>query len=291
MEHIENFNNLGKEKKVSVIRHLDEVDDLEKYGRDGVLIHGQEDRAEEIAGQLYKELKEYNKKAVLFVTSPRIRAKQSTQMVIDALLKKDSTLRCLSVQENDLREIDQGKFVLPTDYVKGEQYEGLYIADKIFLKETHASDYGEKNDNYDYRYGDPVLLANGQYKYPDLNQFFTKYGESYRDVLLRLYSLVIKTSEKVNKLGKNTELVIVTHGQPTQIFRDLKKIASYIKNKLIEYKEGELPKLCWELYKKLDDSKKVTGSLDIISIEELTDPYLVKVLKNEISFLSTNKKS
>lgn len=285
-----NFNNLKAERKISVIRHLDEIDDLDKYGRDGVLVDGQENKAEEIAGELYKELKERNKKAVLFVASPRIRTKQSAKIVINALLKKDSTLKCSLVQENDLREIDQGKFILPADYIKGERYEGLSIADKIFTKETHASDYGEKNDNYDYRYGDPVLIEDRQYKYPDLNQFFIEYGESYRDVLLRIYSLVIKTSEKINKLGENTELVVVTHGQTTQIFRDLKEVASLIKNKLVEYKEGELPKLCWGLYKKRDSSKKVTGSLDIISVEDLADPYLVEILKNETSFLKINKK-
>ena len=279
-------NFLENEKKVIVVRHFDEIDDLEKYGRDATLQEGQENRTEVVASLLLNEIKERKKKAVLFITSPRIRAKQTAQMVIDSLYRKDPALKLFSAQEDDLRAIDQGEFILPGDYIKGQEFEGLSIADQIFFNETHASDNGKGADNYDYKYGDPVLLENGQYKYPELNRFFTKYGESYRDVLLRLYSLVIRTSEKIDKLGKNTELVLVTHGQPAQVFKDLKEVAGLIKNNSENYREGELAKLCWEFYKRRDNSEKVTGAVDVISVEELTDPHLVELLKKEVLFLT-----
>lgn len=285
MENINKTSHLGEGRNIIVMRHFDEIDDLEKYGRDGVLSEGQEEKAEKAADLLLAEIKKHNKKAVLFITSPRVRANQTAQMITDILLKKDPALKCSCVQENDLRAIDQGEFVLPTDYVRGQKYEGLLLADQAFFNETHASDNRVGVDNYNYKFGDPVLLENGRYKYPELVGFFTQYGETYKEVLLRLYSLIIKTSEKVYKLGKNIELVIVTHGQPAQIFKDLKKVAELIKNDAVKYKEGELAKLCWEFYKKRDAAEKVTGSVDVISVEELTDPDLVGLLKREILFL------
>ncbi len=288
MERIGNIDdpvNLAKEKRVALVRHFDDIDDLETYGRDAVLLEGQEQKAEAVADLLFDQIKERGKKAILFVTSPRVRAKQTAAMVIDALHKKDSTLRCVSVEENDLRAIDQGEFVLPIDYVKGQEFEGLSFADQIFFNETHASEVSGREDNYDYRYGDPVVLKDGQFRYPQLAKFFKKSGESYRDVLIRLYNLVITMGEKAHKLEKNTELALVTHGQPGQIFKDLKKVAELIRNNEIEYKQGELAKTCWEVYKKRDPSEKVTGTVDVISIEVLTDPYLVGLLKKELSFL------
>lgn len=290
MEQVNNFNgpfnSHEKEKKIVVVRHFDDRDDLEKYGRDAVLSEGQEDKAGMVAEALLSEIREHKKKAVLFVTSPRLRAKQTAQMVSGLLSQKAPQLKVLSVQEDDLRAIDQGEFVLPGNYVAGQKFEGLEIADQIFFNETHASDKGEGTDNYDYKFGDPVLMENGQYKYPELNKFFIKYGESYRDVLLRLYSLVIETSRKIKKLGRNTELVIVTHGQPAQVFKDLKEVASLIKNGGASYREGELARLCWEFYKRRDASEKVTGAVDVVSAEELADPHLVELLKREVRFLS-----
>ncbi len=280
-----NRSNPSKEKEIVMMRHFDEIDDLETYGRDGVLLEDQEEKAEAVADLLLSQIKKHGKKAVLFVTSPRVRAKQTASIVIDVLRKKDSALRYISVEENDLRAIDQGEFVLPKDYVKGQEFEGLLIADRIFFNETHASEVSGKEDNYDYRYGDPVVLENGQFQYPELVQFFTQSGESYRDVLVRLYNLVIIMSEKVHKLEKNTELVFVTHGQSRQILKDLKRVAEMIKTNEIEYKQGELARMCWDIYKKRDSSEKVTGAVDVISVEELTDPYLIGLLKQELSFL------
>lgn len=288
MEQINNVDNLGnssEEKRVVMVRHFDDIDDLETYGRDAVLLDGQEKKTETVANILFNQIKEHGKKAILFVTSPRVRTKLTASMIIDALHKEDSTLRCVSVEENDLRAIDQGEFILPADYVKGQKFEGLSLADQIFFNETHASEVSGREDNYDYKYGDPVLLKNGQFQYPELARFFTKSGESYRDVLVRLYALVITMSQKVYKLEKNTELVLVTHGQPGQIFKDLKKVAELIKNNNIEYKQGELAKLCWEIYKKRDPAEKVTGATDVIAVEELTDSNLIGLLKQELLFL------
>lgn len=285
MEQINNTNNPSKEKHVIVVRHFDDIDDLEIYGRDPILLEGQEKEAEAVADLLLTQIKERGKKAVLFVTSPRIRARQTASIVIDVLHKKDSALRCVSVEENDLRAIDQGKFILPPGYVSGQEFKGLSLADQIFFEETHASEVNGRDDNYDYRYGDPVLLKNNQFQYPELAKFFTQSGESYRDVLVRLYNLVITLSQKAHKLEKNTELVLITHGQPGQIFKDLKKVAELIKNKEIEYEQGKLAKMCWEIYKKRDVSKKATGIAEVISVEELADPYLIGLLKQELSFL------
>ncbi len=286
MEHYNSLDTGVKaENNITLVRHFDDVDDLGLYGRDAILIDGQEEKADAVVALLFNEIKERKKKAVMIITSPRIRTKQTANMVIESLKKIDQKLKCLSIEEDDLRAIDQGKFILPEPYVKGQEFKGLAIADRIFFNEVHASEISGQPNNYDYKYADPVLLDTGNYRYPELNKYFSQSGECYRDVLIRLYSLVVRTSEKVYKLKRNIELVLVTHGQPAQIFCDLKDVAKLIKTHAVDYKEGNLAQLCWECYKKRDPAEKVTGAVSMISVDELIDPQLIELLKKEIRFL------
>ncbi|MCX6716486.1 MAG: hypothetical protein NTV72_01015 [Candidatus Taylorbacteria bacterium] len=272
-------------EKINLIRHFDDVDNLRLYDRDAILMPDQEYKAEAIAEELYTEIKRDGEKAVMFITSPRIRAKDSAKMIADSLLRIDNSLKVRFSVNDDLRVIDQGSFIIPEDYKEGDKYEGLILAGKAFSKETHGSDSTGGVDNYNYRFGDPVLLADGTFKYPELSNFFERYGETYKELLIRIYRLVIKTYEKLDKMNGGTKLVVITHGQPSQIFKDLKKAAQMIKNKEIKYTEGELAKLCWEIYKKRDNSEKVTGRLDTLSLDELSDPDMIDLLKKEINYL------
>jgi len=273
-------------EKIMVVRHLDDVDDLRRYGRDGVLIPGQEDRAEDIAKEIYSEIKNDGKKAILFVTSPKIRARETARLVADSLRKMDNSLKIRFTAEDDLRVMDQGDFVLPDDYKQGDSHAGLKLAGKVFAKEVHASDGPDGVDNYGYKFGDPVLMPDGSFKYPELNGYFNECGESYKDVLVRLYLLIIETHEKLFKLEGKTKLVVITHGQPSQIFKDLIKVAQMIKSGEAQFTTGKLAKLCWDVYNKRDDSEKVTGRVDVLSLEELGDPKMIKILKDEIDYLN-----
>lgn len=275
-------------ENIKVIRHLEDVDDLRTYGRDPVLVPGQEEKAKEIADELYSDMLDHSKRAILFVTSPRIRAQDTAQMVADELAKKNDLIKFRFSTTDDLRAIDQGDFILPDDYKEGDSFAGLKLAGKIFSSEVHASDTGGI-DNYEYKFGDSVLLPDGSFKYPELNNYFKKPGESYREVLLRIYSLVVATCEKLDDFSGKTKLVVVTHAQPSQIFRDLIQVAKKIKNREINYETGNLARLCWDEYKKGAQSERVTGRTDTLSFDELDDPAMIRILKNEIEYLKNKK--
>lgn len=261
------------------MRHFDDVDNLLEFGRDAELIPGQEDKALPIAQEIYTEIKEEDKRAVMFICSNRKRSTQTADLIVDQLRKIDDKLKLRVVSEEDLSAINQGKFVLPSDYKPGEPFAGLDLANKVFGKETFV--YG----NYLYKFGDPILQDDGNYKYPELVSYFESYGESNRDLLIRIYGLIVKTSSKVDKLNSKTKVVVVTHAQFYQIFRDLNTVANMVKNEGLNVKIGELPKLCWELYSGRLRNEKPSYSLNFISIENLCDPEIIKLLKKEIEYL------
>lgn len=123
-------------------------------------------------------------------------------------------------------------------------------------------------------------------KYPELEKYFTSYGESYRDVLLRFYNQVIRLSEKIVKLDKKgVGVAIFTHGQPHQIFTDLSIIAEKIKRKDFVLKKGDLPRTCWNLYCERRKGIIPFGEVVYISIEHLYDKKIIDILKREVVFL------
>ncbi|MEI7512316.1 MAG: hypothetical protein WCK01_02545 [Candidatus Uhrbacteria bacterium] len=180
-------------------RHLNEIDDLVAYGRDAPLMDSEENqkRLLEITNTVYKKITKENKKAVLFITSPRLRARQTAEFVVDHLKEKTGTSIKFRFSSNEnLRSTEQGKFVLPKGYRAGESFPALQLAGTIFNREAHASDQVGETDNINYKFGDPVKLPGGGYKYPELVGNFTEYGESYRETLIRIYSTVVDTSGK-----------------------------------------------------------------------------------------------
>lgn len=270
---------------IPVMRHFDDINNLLKFGRDSELIPGQENKALSVAQEIYIETKKENKKAVIFICSSEKRAIQTADITVDQLRKIDNGLRLQVVAEESLTAINQGKFILPPDYKPGGPFAGFDLANKAFIKEAFASD----NGNYLYKFGDPVLQHNGSYKYPELVPYFKSYGETNRDFLLRIYGLVVRTYDKIDKLNSKTKIVVITHAQLYQIFRDLSTIANMAKNEGLDIKTGELPKLCWSLYSKRLESEKPTYGINYISIENLRDPKIIELLKKEIEYLKKLK--
>lgn len=146
---------------------------------------------------------------------------------------------------------------------------------------------GETFSNLDYRFGDPLLQDDGTFKYPELNDYFSEPGESYRNILLRLYGQVVKLSENMERFGDKVRPVIFTHGQPYQIFRDLAEVAEKIEAEGLTFSAGQLRRICQNLY--MDRIKREgtipPGSLDLVSIEHVCSPKIIALLKREISYL------
>ncbi|KKS38299.1 MAG: hypothetical protein A3G49_06235 [Candidatus Sungbacteria bacterium RIFCSPLOWO2_12_FULL_41_11] len=273
------------ETYIPVIRHFEDIDDLLNFGRDGNLVPGQESKAVLIAQDIYTEAKKEGKGAVMFICSNKKRAIQTADLIVGELRKVDDKLKLRIVAEKNLDAIQQGKPILPPDYKPGDKFIGFDLANKIFTKEVFAFDDG----NHLYKFGDPVLQDDGSYKYPELVPYFESYGESNRDLLLRIYDLIVRIYEKLDKLNSKTEVVVVTHAQLYQIFRDLNMVANMVKNEELELVTGELPKLCWNLYSERFKNEKPTYGINYISIENLRDPEMIGLLKKEIEHLKNLK--
>jgi len=209
---------------------------------------------------------------------------ETAELVKNYLVDKPIKLKIVSEVDNNLREIDQGKFILPEDYKPGDSFAGLKIAGKIFSSETFNPDDSYK-DNLDYHFGDPLLQSDGTYKYPELAQYFSEYGESYRDVLIRFYSQIVKLSENLERFKDKVAPVVFTHGQPHQIFTNLSEVADMMHDEGFTFETGTLPRVCWDLYQKKRKGVVPFGEIIFISIEHVCRPEMIQKLKEEIAYL------
>ena len=272
-------------QNIPIIRHLDEVDDLSEDFRDGELLPDQDAKALVIAQRVYDELVNTNKKAVLFITSPRKRATATAELVGEKLRNINNNLKIRISTNDSLVAIREGRFILPEDYEAGDYFVGLERGAKFFSAEVHASDDGVSQDNYLYRFGDPLMQPDGTCKYPELAEYFSSSGENYREVLMRIYTLVIQTAINIERFSGDVYVSVLTHGQPAQMFKDLNNVATKHLSDPGDFQTGYLPKLCWEEYKSRDKNERVTGQTDFISIENLLNEDFIKILENEIEYL------
>ena len=84
-------------------------------------------------------------------------------------------------------------------------------------------------------------------------------------------------------------MVVITHSQLYQIFRNMRSVAQKIKNNELEFHTGELPRLCWKVYKEKSKDNQPTYKDYFIPIEDLCDPKIVELLKKELEYLTNLK--
>jgi broad specificity phosphatase PhoE len=275
------------EKGVPIFRHLEDEDNLLE-NRDGPIAEGQELIAEQLASTIYTEYITDECKALFIICSTKKRSLETAEMISSYLKKLDSNLKVLITKDPSLREIDQGKVILPADYNVGDKFEGLLLAGNIFFKEVFGGDKEGGQDNYSYRYSDPLLQDDGTYKYPELKEFFSEPGESYKDILVRLYEQVISFAGKAGRFNEKIKFVICSHGQTAQIFQDLVEASNLFKEKEINIKQGALPRLCWELFKKRTKQRLDLGEFDFLSMDHIFNEEMIQILKREVDFLKAN---
>ncbi len=166
-----------RNKEILFARHLEEIDDLKKWGRNAPLMNTEknEEDLKEIVDAIVSKIKESNKKAIMFVTSPKTRSKETAYLVAAEIKKRLRTnIKIRYVLEDNLRGPEQGEFILPDNYNPGSFFEGLRIASEIFFKES----LGFPDHDTHYKFGDPVLKSDGSYKYPELTKYFKTSGET-----------------------------------------------------------------------------------------------------------------
>ncbi len=271
--------------EILVASHLQEIDDLKNHGRDGHLIDTPENREvlKRQAKAIIFKIKEGDKKSVLFVTSSKIRAIQTSEMIAEEIkrqLGENFHIR-YSVDKN-LISPDQGEFKLPEDYEAGDFFKGLDIAASIFLNESLGKN--NTDQNLFYKFGDPVLLENGSYKYPDLLNYFTKQGETYGDSLRRIFGSVLEFSKKSHKAELSTEIVIVGHGFGFHIMRGLSVLSNLEIDELSKMTPNEVVKKIYEIYKKFDGVLGEMGCLPI-DISNFKNPALIDLLNKLVNKL------
>lgn len=267
--------------------HLDEVDDLQKHGRDAPLAETEknEEDLNTIVDTIISKVRGLDKKAVMLISSSKMRTEETAQLIgaeIKQRLGNDIKIRYTS--EEDLRAPDQGEFILPESYKPGSFFEGLKIASGIFYEESLS----HSNQNIHYRFGDPVVKPDGSYKYPVLAKYFKESGETYAESLSRLLKLVVEMGEKVEKLNSSVEVVLVGHGFTYQILRGLSVLAEKVKNEGARINVGDIPHKLSEIYG--DRTEELRDCMCIpLDITNLGDKELLNLLKDEIKFLEGNE--
>ena len=275
--------NIQRKKDILFVGHLQEIDDLRSYGRDAPLLETEKNKQDlkKIVDAIELKIRETNKKAVLFVTSPRIRAKETARLVSLKLREKlgDGFKFRYSTDEN-MKSTEQGEFILPENYEAGSFFEGLSIASKIFIQESLE----QKNKNLNYRFGDPVIEPDGSFKYAELAKYFKASGETYAESLIRIFNSIIEMSKKINKLDKNTEVVLVSHGFNFHILRGLTIIGEKIKKDEVNLNHGDFVFKIWEIYKNNTEDFKSLAYVPL-DITDLGNEELILFLSKEVEFL------
>lgn len=178
-----------KEKlNINTIRHLEDLDNFSSGKRDGNIIEGQEELVRKYSERLLDEINTEGRKGVLFIASLKNRCLQTADLISADLKKLNPKIKTKIIFNQELNSLDEGFAIVPKEYKEGDKFNGFPLAADDMLKEAHATDFGEKKDNYLYKYGDPFMQNNDTYKYPELAKYFKTTGESYKDFLLRIYN-------------------------------------------------------------------------------------------------------
>lgn len=271
--------------KIPIAEHLEDRDDL-LMGRDTELIAGQEHLAEELADKIYHHAIENGIKALIFCVSPKKRVFETAKLVEKSLRERPFKIHIVFDVDQNLREMDQGEFILPADYKAGDEFKGLSVARKIFMQEIQNPNDPTK-ENLNYHFGDPVALEDGAYKYPELKEYFTEPGESFKEMLIRYFSEVVKLSENLDRFSDKTEPVVFTHGQPRQFFIILEEIAYKMMKEGYTFKLGDLPRMCRDAYKPRIQGIAPYGQVGFVSLEGVRNPEFIQLLKEEIAILES----
>lgn len=271
-------------KNLLVVRHLEDINDLSN-SRDSSLESGQEAEAERISEAIYSDFKLSGAKAIFLNVSSKKRAHETANLIKDAILKNHPEAKVYVNLDDGLADLDHGEYKLPEGYKTGDHFQVFEDAWKIFTDETF------NKRNIDYRFGESYVEADGTKKYPDLSESFTKPGESYREVCIRLYSSILdfyKNRERFEQGG--IKLYVVTHSLPFGIFRSMIGLAQEYEAGRLDFKKGELINLCWEYYNSGKLGRSTYGQVSDVPGDILNSSHFMSVLEAERDFLIENKR-
>jgi len=98
---------------IPVVRHLDDIDDLEKFGRDGELIPGQEEKANVFAKEIYEAAKKEGRNAILFLSTDARRGVQTAELTSQKIKGLNENMKVKISTDHRLSSLYEGEFILP----------------------------------------------------------------------------------------------------------------------------------------------------------------------------------
>lgn len=132
-------------KEILFVGHLEDVDDLKSYGRDGPLEKSEKNRENlnKIVDAIITKIKESSKEALILVASNKIRAQETAHLVGEEIKKRLGEIKVRYAAEENLNSNDQGEFNLPK--ASGETYAEALI--RIFSSVVEMSQKVDKLDS------------------------------------------------------------------------------------------------------------------------------------------------
>jgi broad specificity phosphatase PhoE len=114
-------------------RHFKDIDDL-RLNRDGSLDYSEnlDFEAEKIADEILEKTLENDKNIISFVISPKKRTLETTELIIKKIKEKNTKIKCLVKEQESIRELDQGEYILNSDYENGNVVGELSLANDIY---------------------------------------------------------------------------------------------------------------------------------------------------------------
>lgn len=230
-------------REVLLIRHLPDENNLLIPGNNADLVFAEMPRARLIAAELSRTTRELRYTNLVMITSNKQRAVKTTHEVQRYL---GDALPSTIMEDERIRELDQGDYILPVGYKAGDHFQPLQDAWSAFFKETFS------NRNLMYRFGDPLSGENGSCKYSELKGHFRSFGENQVEFSIRFYEFVIDICERYMS-QENILPVVVTHQAVTARFAELVKIAQKVKDgHITDIEVGAMPLLEWQQFEEIN---------------------------------------
>jgi len=262
-------------EKVMLIRHFRDQDNL-LYHNDSPIMDEELPKAKVAATEVEAEFEGISEVEV-FVSN-----KQRAEMTARTIFGHLNGHVSVSINvEPRLREIDQGRYVLPCGYLPGDNFPPLQEAWAVFFHETF------KNGNIYYRFGDP-MVGEDDCKYPQLSGHFVEYGENQIEFSIRFYSFLIDICKKYK--GRRDVLpVIVTHQAVTARFAEVLSIAEKYRNgAIIIGLVGQLPLLEWGQFEEIRGNRDIFIEYGGVTNFQIDCLYgFAEVLEKEVDYLKS----
>lgn len=266
-----------------IIRHLKDIDDLRFDQRDTPLQPNQEGLLLPTAESIVNLCKTQGKSGIHIITSPKARTLDTTRLFSAHVVNLASDLTITTEVDDRIRELDQGEFLLPVDYIPGTKFQPLNTAWDAFIEQSFCT------HNIDYHFGDPI--NNGEScVYPELN-IFSKVGESQREFTIRTYSFILDLINQV-KNSPSTLPVVITHQALLHRVLEISEVAKKIRSQQLEVGSGDLPFLEYEQLHDLNTSVVISNegsNANAVNLSLLEIMEIENLLVSEIKVLSPER--